>query len=210
MLGLTESERIKQTAAVEKDAQFQKEQIEKRQRAIAVQRAKYEKAANVSNIITSTAAGVMKASPVIPLMVLIGAIGAFQLARALAAPLPKYKSGRGAGKKETAIVGDGYVHEYIKREDGSIERTPAVPTIANLNAGDVVYKDQDDLMRAMINATMAGSSTKARPVQNDVSYDILNELKRSRHVMERMKLQINLKNDPKIETTAWYQKHIKG
>lgn len=161
LLGLSEAERIRQTAIIEKQAAFESEKIEKRKRQLAVERAKFEKAANVLNIITSTARAVMDAykddgiTPLalrVTLASLIASVGAVQLAKAISAPLPRYKTGRGKGKDELAITGDGGVPEYILRDSGKVDVTPSKPTLTYLGKSDMVFKDKSAFVKHMIDA----------------------------------------------------------
>lgn len=150
---MAEEEKTQKIMELEASRQAQAEQNEKRQRQIQRERARYEKYANIASIITSTAAAVVNAYKSVPapyniaLGAAIGALGLAQLARAVATPLPQYKHGRGFGKEEWAITGDGGVSEYLVREDGSIEKTPPHPTLTHLKPRDRVYKDKDALMR---------------------------------------------------------------
>lgn len=210
LLGLNEVERTRQIAIVQKDAAFQSEQIERRKREIAVQRARFEKAQSIASIIQNTATAVVAALPNIPLSIIIGTIGALQLAKAIATPIPKYKGGRGYGKKELAEVGDGYVNEYILRESGAIEKTPAVPTLTQLMPKDVVFKDQNSMLMAMINASNPFSkvlnNAKINTGQsNGLDKEILSELKEI-----RKRTGISIHNNIPIESTAYYQFHIKN
>lgn len=163
LLGLSEVERVRQTAMVEKEAAFQSEQIEARKRKLAQDRAKFEKAQSIASIITGTAQAIVSALGMRPytpanitLAALTGAIGAVQLARAIATPIPKYAQGRGKGKSEFAWVGDGGVSEYIWNSNtGTIRKTADTPTITHLVPDDVVFKNESAMARAMVGANKA-------------------------------------------------------
>jgi len=75
----------------------QKEKIEadyaKKAAAIKTKQAKADKLQALFNIALSTAAGIMEAAPILPLMALVGALGAVQSAFVLSTPIPKFKAG---------------------------------------------------------------------------------------------------------------------
>jgi len=156
LLGLTETERVKRTAQVEKQAQFENEQLEKRKRKLIVDRAKLEKAANIASIIANTAAAVIKALKDAPypfniaLAVLTGAIGALQLARAIAAPLPQYKDGTPSAKKGLALVSEE--GSELMKKDGKYYLTPPQPTLMEMAGGEQITPAH--LTRDILNASM--------------------------------------------------------
>jgi hypothetical protein len=87
----------------------------------------------------------------------------------MATPLPQYKDGRGKGKDEFAVVGDGGRSEVIQRGNGRIEVTPSVPTITHLGKDDIVHKSLDDFERSRLaiqNASiMASFGSQSRQLQ---------------------------------------------
>lgn len=78
------------------------------------------------------------------------AISGAQVASVLATPLPQYKDGRGKGKDEYAVVGDGGVREVIQRGNGRIEITPNVPTVTHLGKDDEVHKSLEDFQKSRL------------------------------------------------------------
>src|SRR6188768_2949774 len=112
----------------------QKAVLEQKQRQIDLQRARFEKAESIANIITKTAEAIISTlakTPLpagAPLAFLIGAIGAAQLARVVATPIPRFKEG-GTHKGGLMIVGDGGKSEGIELPDGTVLRSPSVPTL---------------------------------------------------------------------------------
>lgn len=81
-------------AVIEARAAAQKEQLERKQRELDQRKAKFEKAEQIANIIGNTARGITAALASVPpnpiLAAIVAAIGAVQLARVLATPIPKY------------------------------------------------------------------------------------------------------------------------
>lgn len=142
-----------QIAIIEARAAAQREALERRKRQLDMERARYERASNIASIIQSTASavvGALGAKPWTPaniaLAAIVGAIGAAQIARTLATPLPKYARGRKGGPEEFAIVGDGGRKEVIEYATGEKYLTPDTPTITYLPKGATVHPDAAALM----------------------------------------------------------------
>jgi hypothetical protein len=134
-------------AKIEAKAQAQREQLEKRRRQIELDRARFEKAQNIASIISTTALAIIKtfkdypAAQAIPLSVAIGAIGALQLARAIAAPLPKFAEGTTDAPGGLSWVGDGGKPELVITPQGNVMKTPTVPTVMNVPKHSIVLPD---------------------------------------------------------------------
>lgn len=96
-------------------------------------------------------------------------IAAAQTAIVLATPLPQYKDGRGKGRDEMAIVGDGGRSEIIERGSGKLEVTPNTPTITHLGKDDIVHKSVEDFERSRLaiqNASiMASFGSQSRQLE---------------------------------------------
>lgn len=112
--------RIEESKAI--TAEKEKEN-ERKIAAIKNQAAKTEKAITIGKIIAQTALNEVSAlqyltnpitAPLYPaLAILIGALGAAQVATVLATPLPKYAEGTSDHKGGLAILGDGKEHELV-------------------------------------------------------------------------------------------------
>jgi hypothetical protein len=85
-----------------------------------------------------------------PINALAIASSAVRIATVMATPLPQYKDGRGKGKDEYAIVGDGGRSEVIERGNGKFEITPNTPTLTHLNKDDIVHKSLEDFKNSKI------------------------------------------------------------
>lgn len=138
----TEEAEIRKREAAAATAAKQ-EQLEKKKAAIEYKKALLEKANSIAQIGIATALGIMKASPNIPLMAFVGAMGAIQTATALAQPIKAYKEGT---KKPhpggLALVGDGDKAEVVLY-NGKAWVTPDSPTLVDLPKGAEVYPDAD-------------------------------------------------------------------
>lgn len=141
----TEQDKANRIAIIEAKAQGQKEQIARRQRQLEIEQAKFDRAAAIAGIILNTARGVTSAlalfPPNIPLSILIGAIGAAQLATAVAAPLPKFKDG---GTMEyTGIAEYGHGTELRIDPDGTMSLTKSTPEIGVVQKGTEFISNAD-------------------------------------------------------------------
>jgi DNA repair exonuclease SbcCD ATPase subunit len=161
---LSKEEKEKKIATIEARTQAQRENLERRQRAIELQRAKFEKAVNIGKIIAETALAVahqLSSGDVytaIPRAIVVGAIGAVQLAKAISAPLPKFATGTDDAPGGLAWVGDAYRKELVVTPEGKLIETPAVPTVMNVPKHSIVMPDAEQAIRAM-NAHLAQSTT---------------------------------------------------
>lgn len=148
---ISEEEKAARITVINARLAAQKDDAARKEKRIEADRAKFAKAVAIFNIILNTAQAVVKflSQGNIPGAIIAGVVGAAQLAVAIATPIPKYKHGRGTGKEEIAITGDGGVSEYIVRESGAIERTPAVETLTHLMPKDRVLPNKATLMKEL-------------------------------------------------------------
>lgn len=133
------------------------EQLEKRKAQLEYKKAVMEKANSVAQIGIATALGIMQAlamwPPNIPLAAFVGAMGAIQVATALAQPIKAYAEGT---KKPhpggLALVGDGDKAEVVLY-NGKAWVTPDSPTLVDLPKGAEVLPDAErvSLMGAVSN-----------------------------------------------------------
>lgn len=151
------------------------EQLEKKKAQIEYRKALMEKANSISQIGIATALGIMMASPNIPLMAFVGAMGAIQLATALAQPIKAYAEGT-KGKPHPgglALVGDGGSQELVMY-DGKAYVTPDSPTLVDLPRGaevipDITTKTLQDLGASLNISIPRDRSTGQPTVINDYS-----------------------------------------
>lgn len=124
------------------------EQLEKKKAQIEYRKAMVEKANTIAQIGMATALGIMQTYAQlgwpagIPGAIFIGAMGAIQLATALAQPIKAYAEGT-KGKPHPgglALVGDGGSQELVMY-DGKAWITPDKPTLLDLPKGAEVFPD---------------------------------------------------------------------
>lgn len=124
------------------------EQLEKKKAQIEYRKAMVEKANTIAQIGMATALGIMQTYAQlgwpagIPGAIFIGAMGAIQLATALAQPIKAYAEGT-KGKPHPgglALVGDGGSQELVMY-NGKAWVTPDKPTLLDLPKGAEVFPD---------------------------------------------------------------------
>ena len=155
------------------------EQLEKKKAQIEYRKALMEKSNTIAQIGMATALGIMQAlamfPPNIPLASFIGAMGAIQLATALAQPIKAYAEGT-KGKPHPgglALVGDGGSQELVMY-DGKAYVTPDSPTLVDLPRGaevipDITTKTLQDL-GASLNMSIPRDRSTGQPIViNDYS-----------------------------------------
>lgn len=192
-------------AKIEAKAQVQREQLEKRQRQIDLDRARFEKASNIAQIISTTAVAIIKAfkdypaAQAIPLSVAIGAIGALQLAKAIAAPLPKFAEGTDDAPGGLSLVGDGWKKELIITPQGQVMQTPSVPTVMNVPKHSIVLPDARAALESGLAVNRHGRLVQAD--NNDIK-DVGRKIDTLTKVM-RNKPTLNMSADQGGLTAMW-------
>lgn len=134
---ITEEEAEARKRAAEDKTMKKQEELERRKAALQIKQAKWNKANNMAQTTMATALGIMQTIKSVgfpaafPLIAIVSAMGALQLATIAAQPIPKYKHGTDYHKGGLAIVGDGGVSETIITDKGAYT-TPNVPTLVDL------------------------------------------------------------------------------
>lgn len=129
----SEEDKANRIAIINARAQGQKDALERKQRQLDLERARFDRAAAIAKIIVETASAVAQALPNIPLSILVGAIGAAQLATAVAAPLPKFKEG--GEMQYTGLAEYGHGTELRIDPDGAMSFTKSTPEIGLVQKG---------------------------------------------------------------------------
>ena len=120
-------------------------ELEKQKQEMARKQAIWEKATSVAQAGIATALAITEALPNIPLSIVIGAMGAIQVATILATPIPSYAEGTKGNDRHpggTALVGDAGKHEVIMYS-GKAWITPDTPTLVDIPKGAQVFPDVD-------------------------------------------------------------------
>lgn len=125
---LSQQEKADKIAVINAKSAAQTEQLARRQKQLDQQKAKFDKANSIFQIILSTASAIVEALPNIPLSILVGTIGAAQLAVAATAPIPQYYVGTDDAPGGYAIVSE-QGPELMTLPSGKQMLTPDRPTI---------------------------------------------------------------------------------
>lgn len=197
-----------QKKLLEIERQKKEDELNKKKRKEQEKQAKFNKALAIAQAALNLGVAVTAALTVSPpasfaFAAITAAIAGVQLAAVIATPIPKYKMGRKGGKKETAIVGDGGVHEVIERKSGAIEVTPNKDTLVQLMQGDSVHSSIDDYMTSQrkkvgndvkLEAKKINEFQKLVFIKDKKDPELVNEIKKLRKSVERNK---PLKSDEK-------------
>lgn len=151
----SQQDAIEKIRKLEADTDAKRAEIEGKKAQERIRRARLEKQANVTEIISRTALAVVTAltegDPYTKLAraAAAGVLGSYQLAIAQAAPIPQYEKGGIHKKKGAAIVGEKR-SEIIVTPDGQTWITPDSPTlIPDMPAGSIVYPSIEDYVNKM-------------------------------------------------------------
>lgn len=185
-----EAEARKRSAKAATEAK--NEELEKKKQEIAHKQAVWEKATSIAQAGIATALAITEALPNIPLSILIGALGAIQVATILATPIPSYAEGTkdGAHPGGKALVGDAGKHEVVMYA-GKAWVTSDTPTLVDLPKGAQVFPDVSSIDLPdwdvpewdvpSLSPTFVGVDTTGEPIIfNDYS-DLKYEIKGLRH-----------------------------
>lgn len=86
--------------------------------------------------------------PNIPLAVSVGVIGAIQLARAIATPIPAFAEGTQDSPGGNNLVGDAGKREWVVTPTGKLFKTPNIPTVMNIPKHSVIYPNDKAALEA--------------------------------------------------------------
>ena len=162
---ITEEEGEARKRAAEAQTAKKNEELEKKKANLKYKQALWDKANSVAQTGINTAAALMELwvkpgwPQAIPLMAVVGALGALELSTILATPIPKYAKGTDYHKGGPAIVGDGGRHEVVWL-NGDAWLTPDRPTLVDIPQGASVIPDMK-LLDAIVPLTQMPSSSNA-------------------------------------------------
>lgn len=161
---LSEEQKANRLQILEAERMAQKEANDRKQRRIDVERAKFQRAQDIANIITGTAVavvGALGAKPFTPANIIlaasIGALGLAQLARAVATPLPKFAEGTESSPAGWAITDEKGAEMYIEPGGKTYMGSNAGPVMRYLKAGTKIVP-ADEVNQAMNQAMMAATA----------------------------------------------------
>lgn len=160
-------EKAAKIAIVNAKAAAERERIARKERQADIDKAKFDKAVTIFNIIITNALNVVKAIGNPLKMAAAIALGASQLAIAIATPIPKFKDGLDHDYEGLGWTGDGGKNEAIIRRDGSVEITPATDTLTWINKGDRIHPDANEFIESMHGEAMAALPAQSIKSEGD-------------------------------------------
>jgi TP901 family phage tail tape measure protein len=147
---IQENAKLRQ-AEIEQEFAKKEEAIEEKKRKAQQRQARFEKAVALVGAAINTAKAVTAALPNIPLSVLIGVIGAIQIAAIAAKPIPAAAEGITNHKGGPIRVGEEGV-ELIKYASGKVGFTPDHDSVINLERGASIIPHDETLQWLAKNA----------------------------------------------------------
>jgi hypothetical protein len=147
---INRDQKLKEAAA--KNA-AQKRTLDAQEKQERLNKAKFEKEAAIFSIILNTAKAIVNDLGNPFKVAFDAAIGAAELAVAIAAPLPRFFKGKDAADnyEGLGVVGDGGKSELIEREDGSMEVTNNKPSVTWIGRNDIIYPDASKVLAKIPN-----------------------------------------------------------
>jgi TP901 family phage tail tape measure protein len=151
----SQQDKADRIAIINARAAGQKEALERRQRQIDQEKAKFDRLKSIGEVIAGTAVNIVKVFPNPVLIALAAAIGGAQLAQILATPIPKYKMGAGvngrpAHKGGIAQVNDGGRLEVLQTPDGAAYMAKGMNALVNMPVGTKVYPSLPDYFNTKV------------------------------------------------------------
>ena len=154
-----EAEARKRAAKVQ--TEIKNKELEKQKQELAHKQAIWDKATSIAQAGIATALAITEALPNIPLSIIIGAMGAVQVATILATPIPSYAEGTkdaSGHRGGTALVGDAGKQEVVMYK-GQAWITPDTPTLVDIPKGAQVFPDVDEFDLSSLDISDLCSST---------------------------------------------------
>ena len=194
---ITEEEGEARKRAAEERTAKKNEELEEKKMQTKQRQAKYDKALSVANIALNTAMALMELwvkpgwPTAIPMMAVVSALGALQLATVLATPLPKYAKGTDYHRGGLAIVGDGGRQEVVLY----------TPTLVNMPKGATVIPSLTEIGDHIIDTTTVNEMGNDTPVIVNNDYRKLED-KMDKVIYLFMSLNHSRKNQDTITQLA--------
>jgi DNA repair exonuclease SbcCD ATPase subunit len=183
---MSEEKKAEEINRIEARAQSQREALERRQRQIEAEKARFQRAMQIASVVANTAEGVTAAltskPPNVPLSIVVGAIGAASLVKILATPIPGYWTG-------VDHAPEGYAQVAEKGRELAVDPSGQMvmyekPTVTYLKEGTTIYNNQETerIIRESHSAPLVGKDYE--PFQKEKTkailqrYQLTSELRR--------------------------------
>lgn len=187
---LSEQDKATRITQINLKAQADSEALAEKQRALDIKKAQFDKAVSIAHIIQNTAQGITAALASLPpnpgLAILVGAIGALQLAKAIATPIPKFAEGTDNAPGGIAMVGEKG-SELIVAPSGDVSLTPSNATLMHLQKGSkVITADKVDqyLMNTAVKKMNIPTGVNEVNYSQEMTQSITAELKKIGGIIE--------------------------
>ena len=174
---LSEQEKADKITVLQAEQEANQKRLDKQKRDIQVKEARVAKIAQAASIVATTAEAVIAAlapppvglGPVagVPLAVITGAIGAVQLAKVLATPIPQYAEGTDNHPGGLALVGEGK-HKELVNMPGHDSFITDGPQLLNMPAGSSVLPLTGDYLNESMNRAMMQGTIRLLQMGNYV------------------------------------------
>lgn len=209
---LNEQDKAAKLIQLDAERTAQKETNARKEREISRKQAAFEKAATIANIVTTTALAVVRAlaalpgpPATIPAAILTGALGAAQLAVAIAAPLPAFEHGTDYSPEGYARVSESG-RELRIEPDGCMSMTPENESVTYLKRGTKIISN-DEVDKFMLGRMMRNTAARIEKAPAAISSDRWQE-----------KYLKKIANKPvsrgtsgmTMQEAAWYAKNVKN
>lgn len=202
---LSEQEKANKIQILNATAAAQKEAQERRLKQIEADKAKFERVVTIQRIIADTAAAVVAAlgsKPFTPLNIAlaasVGVLGAAQLARVIATPLPKFEHGTMDAPGGLSLVSEKR-RELVVTPEGKMIETPSIPTIMNIPKHSIVFPDSRKMLESGLAVNRRGVL-----IQNNKTDDggVVREIRKLATVIKNKK-ETNISADERGLTAIW-------
>lgn len=154
-------------AVINARAAAQKEALERRQRQIDQEKARFDRLKSIGEIIANTAVNIVKVFPNPVLIALAAAIGGAQLGQVLATPIPRYKRGVINHPGGLAEINDGERMEVMESPTGKAYVSKNKNAIVDMPAQFRVHASLSDYYR-----NNASKSYTAIPTADKSVYEL--------------------------------------
>lgn len=203
---ITEEEAEIRKREAKAQTEAKEEELAKKKAKLQYKQALVEKANNIAQIGIQTALAIMKAAPNWVQVGMVSALGAIQLATAIAQPIKAYAEGT-KGRPHVggiALVGDGGQQEVVSA-GGQLFLTPSTPTLIDLPKGAEVYPNIEAFNRSVSDIAMLnGRGASMTPVVVNNDYSELNRTM-ERSISENTRLLGNI--NKQIRHNAYMAKY---
>lgn len=173
---LSEQEKADKIKIIEAKAQADKEQLQKKQRELDIKKARFDRDKAIFEIVINTAKAVVEALPNVPLSILMGAIGAAQIAAILAKPIPKFEKGTSSSPEGLAITDEKGPEMYVEPGGKTYLGSDKGPTLRYLKRGTRVIP-HDEVNKLMLQSMVKSTADSLSPESDNSTAKAVNGLR---------------------------------